>query len=79
MPLFYLHVRDSPVVDAPREFRDVTEALAEANRVMRRLVRHHHIGAPGQALDVQDERRCTVARILFADARRELGAAEGPA
>lgn len=77
MPLFYFHRRDMPrrANDRRRELRDIGEALAEANRMARTILAR----APDRtrlardALDIENEGRTVVARVMFADVIRQSG------
>lgn len=76
MPLFYFHHRDTvPCADdEQRVLGNVDEALAEANRIVRRVIAR--AGDPArlrrEALDVEDESRSIVARVMFADVLRSI-------
>ena len=77
MPLFYFHRRDTPsrTNDQRRELHDIGEALAEANRMARTILAR----APDRAtlardaLDIENEGRALVARVMFADVIRQIG------
>lgn len=71
MPLFYFRRRHAPSSDSgtPREFDDLDLALAEGNRIARRMLRRHgtHLAERHDCLDIQNERRSVVARVMFED------------
>lgn len=75
MPLFYFHRRDTPPAagDQRRELRDVGEALAEANRMARSIIARAADPRPlaREALDVENEGRAIIARVMFADVMRQ--------
>lgn len=77
MPLFYFHRRDTPCSANDRrcELRDVGEALAEANRIARTIIARTPDRAKiaRGALDVENEGRAVVARVMFADVIRQFG------
>ena len=76
MPLFYFHRRDkSPrASDQPRELRDISEALAEGNRMARTILARTPDRArlAREALDIENEGRAVVARVMFADVIRQI-------
>lgn len=78
MPLFYFHRRNMPRrINARRcEFRDIGEALAEANRMARTILARTSdpAGLARDALDIENEGRAVVARVMFADVIRQTGA-----
>jgi len=71
MPLFHFHRRDAVPCpdDVTRELGTLDEALAEANRIARRMIARaaDPVGLRREAIDVEDERRHVVARVMFAD------------
>lgn len=77
MPLFYIHRRDAvPCPDDVRcELGSLDDALAEANRIARRMIAR--AADPRrlrrEALDVENESRSVVARVMFADVFRATG------
>lgn len=75
MPLFYFHQRDTPSCPADpwRDLRDLGEALAEANRMARSIVARAPDPArlAHDALDIENEGRAVVARVMFADVIRQ--------
>lgn len=77
MPLFYFHRRDAVPCpeDVKCELGSLDEALAEANRIARRMIARatDPMGLRGEALDVENESRRIVARVMFADVLRATG------
>lgn len=77
MPLFYFHRRDTPSAasDQRRELRDIGEALAEGNRMARSIIARSTDPRrlSREALDIENERRGLVARVMFADVMRQIG------
>ncbi|MCW4461264.1 hypothetical protein OK349_06065 [Sphingomonas sp. BT-65] len=77
MPLYYFHRRDTPPcpADQRRELHDIGEALAAANQMARTILAQTtdpaHLSRA--ALDIEDERRALVARVMFADVMRQTG------
>lgn len=75
MPRFYFHRRDTlpDPADQQRELRDLGEALAEANRMARTIIARaaepHRLSR--EALDIENEHRGIVARVMFADVLRQ--------
>lgn len=71
MPLFYFHRRDAvPCPDDVKcELSSLDEALAEANRIARRTLARaaDPMGLRREALDIENESRSIVARVMFAD------------
>lgn len=71
MPLFYFNRRDAAACpeDVKCELRNLDEALAEANRIARRTLARaaDPMRLRREALDIQNESRSTVARVMFAD------------
>lgn len=76
MPLFYFHRRDAiPCPDDEKcEVSGLDEALAEANRIARRLIARaaDPAGFRREALDIENESRSIVARVMFADVMRSI-------
>ena len=76
MPLFYFHRRDTPSTasDQHRELRDIGEALAEGNRMARSIIARSADPRrlSREALDIENERRGLVARVMFADVMRQI-------
>lgn len=74
MPLFYFHRRDAVPCpeDVRHELRSLDEALAEANRMARRTIARaaDPLGLRREALDIENEGRSVVARVMFADVLR---------
>lgn len=74
MPLYYFHPRDAAPCpeDVKRELGSLDEALAEANRIARRMIARaaEPTGLRRQALDIENESRRVVARVMFADVLR---------
>lgn len=74
MPLFYFHRRDAvPCPDDVKcELGSLDEALAEANRIARRTLARtaDPMRLRGEALDIENESRGLVARVMFADVLR---------
>ena len=78
MPHYYFQLRTKDeAAHAPqsRECPDLRTALAEAHSAARSMI-HNQVrrarGEPGGILDVEDERRQPVARILLADVARQI-------
>jgi len=72
MPLYYLNDPSGnyTLSGQGRDYPDLETALAAANRTARSLIEGKISGVafdPRGRLDVQDERRRPVARILFAE------------
>jgi hypothetical protein len=77
MPCFYFHLRTANHAEQAerREFPDLREALIAANGAARSLIHKHVRRAPAPlhgSLDIQDERRLPVARIMLADVARQI-------
>jgi hypothetical protein len=74
MPLFYFHRRDAAACpdDVQCELRNLDEALAEANRLARRTLARaaDPTRLRREALDIENESRSVVARVMFADVLR---------
>ena len=78
MPHYYFQLRtkdEAAHVPQRREFPDLRAALAEAHSAARAMI-HNQMrrtrGDFGGTLDIQDERREPVARILLADVARQI-------
>lgn len=78
MPCYYFHLR-TPSQHAARaerrEFPDLREALIAANGAARSLIHNHVRRASAQlhgSLDIEDEQRLPVARIMLADVARQI-------
>ncbi|ODP37699.1 DUF6894 family protein [Sphingomonas turrisvirgatae] len=71
MPLFYFHRRDAAACpdDVRCELRNLDEALAEANRIARTAIARaaDPMRLRREALDIENESRSVVARVMFAD------------
>ena len=77
MPVFYLNDQngDYPLGRKGREFVDIDAALAAANRTARSLLAKRLRERPADLrgrLDVEDESRRTVARVLFAELAHQI-------
>jgi hypothetical protein len=74
MPLYYFHARDAVPCpeDVKCELGSLDEALAEANRIARRMIARatDPAGLGREALDIENESRRIVARVMFADVLR---------
>lgn len=74
MPLYYFHRRDA--VPCPEDVRcelgNLDEAMAEANRIARRMIARaaDPLRLRREALDIENESRSIVARVMFADVLR---------
>jgi hypothetical protein len=78
MPLYFFSLKTrNPIPHAERsgEFPDLRAALAEAHAAARAMlhtrIRHAPLDVHG-SLDIEDERRRPVARILLADVARQI-------
>jgi hypothetical protein len=79
MPYYYFQLT-TPTVTAPREPRarelpDLHAALVEAQHAARAMIRTQMRNAPFRfqgSLDIQDEGRRPVARIMLADVARQI-------
>ena len=79
MPQYYFQLRGpstAPLLnDKPREFPDLRAALAAAQGAARNLI-HNRVRRTSSnfhgSLDIQDEGRQPVARILLADIARQI-------
>lgn len=80
MPQYYFQLRTTnaapPVpVQEPRDLPDLQAAMIEAQRAVRTMVRTRAGHAPltlRGSLDIEDERRQPVARIMLADVARQI-------
>ena len=77
MPLFYFndHAADGALRLQGREYPDLNAALAEANRTARSLLAKRLRERPSDLrgrVDIEDDRRRTVARVLFADLAHQI-------
>ncbi len=74
MPLYYFHARDAVPCpeDVKCELGSLDEALAEANRIARRMIARaaDPLRLRREALDIENESRRLVARVMFADVLR---------
>jgi hypothetical protein len=74
MPLFHFHRRDAAPCpdDVTCELSGLDEALAEGNRIARRMIARatDPMGLRREAIDVENESRHVVARVMFADVLR---------
>lgn len=78
MPLYYFHRRDAVPCpeDVKCELGSLDEALAEANRMARRMLARAAEPARlrREALDIENESRSVVARVMFADVLQSTAA-----
>lgn len=78
MPLYYFQLRTADVVLRPAQSRtlpDLSAALAEAQQFARSMIRNRMRrmrGAPSGSLDIEDEKRQPIARIMLADVARQI-------
>lgn len=78
MPLYYFHLRTGEAATLPkqgRNFPDLSAALAEAQHAARALVHNRMRRARGEAngsLDIVDEKREPIARIMLAEVARQI-------
>jgi hypothetical protein len=80
MPLYYFHLRTHDAAAAPatgkgREFPNLSAALAEAQHAARSTIRRRMRRVPGMpngSLDIEDEKRQPIARILLAEVARQI-------
>lgn len=83
MPNFYFNVRTShPVTHhpEPRELPDLRQAMVAAHGLAGALIRkqlRHGAPAPAGSLDIEDERRRPVARIMLAELARQIAPPAG--
>jgi hypothetical protein len=78
MPQYFFNLRTpdaAPRFDRSGDFPDLRTALAEAHSAARTLIHKRARHAPLKlhgSLDVEDERRQPIARILLADVARQI-------
>jgi hypothetical protein len=78
MPRYFFQLRTPNAAQHPArcgEFPNLGAALAEAHGAVRALIHKRARGAPADlygSLDIEDERREAVARILLADVARQI-------
>jgi hypothetical protein len=79
MPLYYFHLRThdaaASATDDGREFPNLSAALAEAQHAARAMIRNRMRrlpGTPNGTLDIEDEKRRPIARILLAEVARQI-------
>jgi hypothetical protein len=79
MPLYYFHLRTQGAPASAsgkgREFPNLSAALAEAQHSARAMIRNrmrHVAGMPNGSLDIEDEKRQPIARILLAEVARQI-------
>ncbi len=78
MPLYYFQLRTAdaaPHAAQSRILPDLAAALAEAQHSARSMIRkrtRRQRGAPSGSLDIENETRQPIARILLADVARQI-------
>ncbi|RYD54372.1 MAG: hypothetical protein EOP60_07750 [Sphingomonadales bacterium] len=78
MPLYYFQLRTADAAPHPAQARmlpNLAAALVEAQHAARGMIRtrvRRVLGAPSGSLDIEDEARQPVARILLADVAHQI-------
>jgi hypothetical protein len=78
MPRYHFNLRSPDtrfVPGAGQDLPNLAAAMAEAHHAARALVRsrmRHHCSTPCGSLDIEDERRQPVARIMLAEVARQI-------
>lgn len=78
MPLYYFQLRTTDAAPHPAQSRtlpDLGAALAEAQHSARSMMRsrmRHLLGIPSGTLDIEDEQRQPIARIMLAEVAQQI-------